>query len=112
MLQPLVKEDSAMMKGTVRCLLGLPLAFVLIGSPAHASPLLFTAHLTADQVFKGTGPDGTVFPGSDSTGSGDAFVWVDPDSFMIWTDEDWSGLSGPVDRSHMHSALVGQPTDD
>jgi hypothetical protein len=67
-------------------------------------------------VFKGTvvEPDGTVdvFPGSDSTGWGDATVWIDTDAFTITTEESWTGLSGPVDRSHMHSAPFGQPTDD
>ena len=100
------------MKRSVRWLVGLALAFLLAGSPVHASLLVFTADLTATQVFKGTGPDGTVYPGSDSTGTGHATVWIDTDAFTITTDESWTGLSGPVDRSHMHSALPGQPTDD
>ena len=90
------------MRGSVRCLVGLAFALLMAGSPAHASILVFTANLTASQV---------VF-GSDSTGWGFATVTLDTDLFTITTEETWGGLSGPVDRSHMHSALFGQPTDE
>jgi hypothetical protein len=90
------------MRGSVSCLAGLACALLLAGSPAHATILVFTANLTADQVVAG----------SDSTGTGHATVAIDTDLFTITTDESWTGLSGPVDRSHMHTARLGEPTDD
>jgi len=87
---------------TKRLVVGLAFALLLAGSSAHATILVFTANLTASQVVAG----------SASTGTGFATVWIDTDALTITTEESWTGLSGPVDRSHMHSAVFGQPTDE
>jgi CHRD domain len=76
---------------------------------AAAGPLVFTANLTAGQVVSS--------PPSTSTATGFATVVLQATPgtttipYTVTTDLSWSGLSGPADRSHLHSAPPGQPTN-
>jgi hypothetical protein len=70
------------------------------GAPA-SQLLILTADLTADQVVAG----------STSTATGQATVQIDPAVEGMETLLNWSGLTGPADRAHVHSGLKGQPTD-
>jgi hypothetical protein len=72
-------------------------------SSAHASTILFSTNLDASQVVAGGG--------STSTATGFGEVAIDTTLFTITSDLTWSGLSGPVDRAHLHSAPAGQVTD-
>jgi hypothetical protein len=73
---------------------------------SSASPkpaiLVFTGDLTASQVVAG----------SNSTATGSATIQINTVSKLLTTDLAWSGLSGPADRSHVHSGPEGSPTDD
>ncbi len=77
-------------------------AFALTCTHAHAELLTFNANLDASQVAGG----------SDSSGTGFASVTIDTTLYTITTDVSWTGLSGPVDRSHMHDGLPGQPSTE
>ena len=71
---------------------------------AAATPLTFVANLTGSQVATPTS----------STATGTATVVLDSISntdYTVTTDFSWSGLSGPADRSHLHSGPPGQPTN-
>jgi hypothetical protein len=70
---------------------------------AHAGIITLTANLDAVQVVPGVG--------SPSTGTGFAIVTFDTVLQTITTDLSWEGLSGPVDRSHLHNGPAGSPTD-
>ena len=77
----------------------------LAASPSGASSahvLFFSGKLDASQVVGG----------SASTAKGKAVVRIDTVAQTITTDLSWSGLSGPADRSHIHSGDPGTPTDD
>lgn len=77
---------------------------VAFASTAHANILYFAGALNAAEVVSD--------PASMSTGYGYAWVAVDTDLFTITTDAEWFGLSGLVDRSHMHDGPEGQSTND
>ena len=61
----------------------------------------FYAHMDPSQVVGG----------SASTGSGDVTVTMDRSKQTIGADMSWQGLTGPADRSHIHSAPAGEPTN-
>lgn len=63
--------------------------------------LILTGDLIADQVVAG----------SNSTATGMATVQIDPAVEGMETFLDWSGLTGPADRAHVHSGPEGSPTD-
>jgi hypothetical protein len=71
-------------------------------SAAQSDTLVFTGHLTSSQVVAG----------STSTATGTATIQIDTVLKTLTTDLVWSGLSGPADRSHVHSGAEGTPTDD
>ena len=79
-------------------------AAVLFGQTAHATVYTLRAVLDAAQVAAGGG--------STSTASGVALVTLDSDLFTVTTDLTWIGLSGPADRSHLHSGLAGHISDE
>ena len=72
------------------------------GGTSSAHVIFFSGHLDASQVVGGT----------PSTAKGTAAVRIDTVAQTITTDLSWSGLSGPADRSHIHSGDPGTPTDD
>jgi len=88
------------MKTLVRCLAGFVVLAVWPCASARATMIVFTGNLTASQVVDGGG--------STSIGTGTATVTVDTDLFTITTEASWSGLSGLVDRSHLHDAPLGE----
>ena len=71
-------------------------------SASQPDILIFVGHLDASQVVGG----------SDSTATGTATIQIDTALKTLTTDLEWSGLSGPADRSHVHSGAEGTPTDD
>jgi hypothetical protein len=73
----------------------------LASSTAHAGIITLIANLDAAQVVPGQG--------SPSTGTGFVTVTFDTVLETITTDLSWTGLSGPVDRSHLHNAPAGSP---
>jgi hypothetical protein len=75
----------------------------LASSTAHAGTITFIANLDAVQVVSAGG--------SQSTGTGFVTVVFDTVLETITTDLSWAGLSGPVDRSHLHNAPAGSATD-
>jgi len=77
---------------------------VMFASAAQASMLYFSGALTASQVVS--------TPPSGSTATGYAWVTIDTDLFTVTTDAVWSGLSGLVDRSHLHDGPEGESTND
>jgi hypothetical protein len=50
--------------------------------------------------------------GSTSTATGVSVIQIDTASATMTSDIEWSGLTGPADRSHVHSGVKGAPADD
>ena len=105
------------------------------GTRRRRTPLLFSMAMFAIATISSGGsaalaasPDGTssahviffsgdlnglqVVGGTPSTATGTAVVRIDTVAQTITTDLAWSGLSGPADRSHIHSGDPGTPTDN
>lgn len=74
------------------------LGIALFAQPGQASLIVLSGHLDASQVVDGI---------STSTATGFGTVTIDTTLFTITTDLSWSGLSGPIDRSHLHDAPEG-----
>ena len=72
------------------------------GGTSSAHVIFFSGKLDGSQVVGGT----------PSTAKGTAVVRIDTVAQTVTTDLKWSGLSGPADRSHIHSGDPGTPTDD
>jgi CHRD domain len=70
----------------------------LFAQPGQAALIVLSGHLDASQVVDGV---------STSTATGFGTVTIDTTLFTITTDLSWSGLSGPIDRSHLHDAPEG-----
>jgi uncharacterized protein (TIGR03382 family) len=68
-------------------------------SAAHADVIVLEGSLDAAQVVDGGG----------STSTADAFasLSIDTAAMTVSLDFSWDGLSGPIDRSHLHDAAEG-----
>jgi choice-of-anchor C domain-containing protein len=82
-----------------------------VGSSRAAAPpragakpryLVFVGHLFGAQVVGG----------SNAQATGTATLVIDQVSQTLTTDAQWSGLTGPADRAHVHSGALGLPRDD
>lgn len=71
---------------------------------ARPNVVVLQGKLTAAQVVSD--------PKSASTATGKVIVRIDTVAATITTDMEWSGLSGPADRTHIHSGLFGQSRTD
>src|SRR4051794_20352179 len=65
---------------------------------SSSSEVVLTAKLTSAEVVAG----------SSSTATGNATLTIDTVAKTLTTDLDWSGLSGPADRAHIHGGLFGE----
>jgi len=84
---------------TARLVMGVGLGF-LAGSAAQADVILLSGVLNSAQVVDGGG--------STSTGTGFASLALDTGAQTLTLDFTWSGMSGPVDRAHLHDAPAGE----
>ena len=92
-----------------RWLVLVALAVVAVGgagvAASHASSasepdiLVFVAHLDSSQPVAG----------SNSTANGTATLQIDTVNKTMTTDLQWSGLTEPADRAHVHSGYEGDP---
>ena len=93
----------------------LTLATLGIGTGAATAASPAGSSTTNYAVFTGDLDASQVVAGSSSTATGHAVVTIDatnPVAVLLITDLSWTGLTGPADRTHIHSGPPGSATDD